>query len=186
MLSFCINQEFLESQESDNSYFGEPKLKVEGKLTNMRELVDSQAWKNEFREALEALPNLRFQNIQFHDGCDACQRQGRVASTNLTFSGLYYDKETFEHVGNYEQRKMSFNVGRFCATRSKLYHRIYHYKYKLYHKCNESVNRFNESQNETDVLEKCLDDEEWMLKLYKDFSNMINSATKLYTTDDKS
>ena len=184
MLSCCLYPGF--QQGSQDSYFHEPEAKIEEKLQQLRDLLKSQAWNDEFREVLETFSNLDMSSLSDkRKGCDVCSRTGRIASKCLQFRGQCYNKETFESLEDDGQRKMVFEAGIKCALRSNLYHRVFHYKYKLHRKCKNAINKFNINYDAPYVLEKCLDDEDWMSKHYEDFINMEEEVFKWYTTDGR-
>ena len=187
MLSCCLEPDF--QQGSQDSYFGEPETKIEEKLQQMRDLLKSQAWNNEFREVLEKFSYLDMSSLSYkREGCEVCRRAGRIASKCLQFRGQCYNKETFESVeDDAGQGKMVFEAGIKCALRSNLYHGVFHYKYELHKKCKNAINKFSIIHDDAPyVLDKCLDNEDWMLKRYEEFINMEEKVMKWYTTDGRS
>ena len=189
MLGFCLDPNIL--QEPLKCCFEEAKLKIEEKLVQMRDLLESQRWNVEFREVLERFPYLKLSNLPRErkgSVCDVCHLSRSFTSKHLKFDGQCYDNETFECVeDDQKQRKMGFDAGIICASRSKLYHRVFHYKYKLFEKCQQAIDSFDSiNYDKQSVLDTCMDNENWVSKLYDDFNEMYNAVLKMTTVDGKS
>lgn len=103
--------------------------RVERRFTDLIQAVASDDWSNEFRSALQRLPNLTSSECVNHHVCDACRRE-RVISYQLTLStpyvssmGLWGAKPTYE--------QYHVNCGKFCHYRVIVYHNLVHFKFKL-------------------------------------------------------
>ena len=177
MLSYCLDTSFLNDADNSQHDLKNAKVKMERKIEHFKSMLKSRAWQARFKEAMETFPIL--QNILSveREGCEACARPGRIASQSLIFKGTPYDIENFESQETSLPSDMLFEVGRFCATRSKLYHRVFHYLFHLRQKCVEAVNQFSDDDVAADdVLNKCMDDEQWKEEMYRDLCSLIDSV----------
>jgi hypothetical protein len=186
MLSYCLDREFLDDANSQDD-LKTAKVKIERKLQDLENMVRSEAWQTGFKEAMETFPILQCEKLYPHDGCEACARPGRIASKKLTFEGSPYDIKNFESQETSLPSHMSFHVGRYCARRSKLFHRVFHYGFHIREKCVEAVNQFSEKDVTTEfVLNKCMDDEKWRKEKYRDFCSLIDNVTTWFASINKS
>ena len=153
-------------------------------------MLTSGAWQSDFREAMEAFPILQVKRLDLlhKPPCEACARHGRIASKIFSFMGPPYNIEDFECQENSSPSQISFRVGRFCARRSELYHRVFHYRFHLREKCVEAINQFSENDNATSdfVLNQCLDKEQWIKKEYRNFCSLIDSVSTWFANVNKS
>jgi hypothetical protein len=186
MLSYCLDREFLDDANSQDD-LKTAKVKIEIKLQDLENMVRSEAWKTGFKEAMETFPILQCEKLYPHDGCQACARPGRIASKKLTFEGSPYDIKNFESQETSLPSHMSFHVGRYCARRSQLFHRVFHYRFHIREKCVEAVNQFSEKDDVTTefVLNKCMDDEKWRKEKYRDFCSLIDNVTTWFASINK-
>ena len=186
MLSYCLDSDFLTGANSQNE-LEIAKSKIEEKLKDLLEnMLKSEAWQTTFQEAMETFPRLQQKQIERQGGCQACARIGRIASKRLIFTGSAYADNNFESQETSLPNKMSFEVGKYCARRSELYHRVFHYKFHLRQRCVEAVNQFSDNDVTSDVvLNKCLDDEQWIKKNYRNFSSLITNVTTWFENANK-
>jgi hypothetical protein len=135
--------EFMIKQMRDEEYFSIPLRIIRRKLMGLRDsMVASSVWRPEFKKALEKYP--RFELIELDyvvPGCDACHLGGRKSKLIGRLSGYPYDALGFETtdqgLGSDEESnstKREFNLGRFCAKRTRVYHQLTHWEYRLF-KC---------------------------------------------------
>ncbi|KAJ3057556.1 hypothetical protein HK097_000022 [Rhizophlyctis rosea] len=92
-----------------------------------RGLISSEAWTQRFREAVELYP--RYDTFHVAAGictCEACYPRQRPATRRVVLGGVPYDRNTL--LPTDEDEGETFMLGRFCAARSELYHRLHHYK----------------------------------------------------------
>ena len=185
MLSYCL---YIEVVDDTNDELKTAKEKMERKIQDLKNMLKSEAWQPDFKEAMETFPILENNTLSHErEGCEACARSGRIASQSLSFMGSPYDIENFESQETSLQSDMLFKVGRYCARRSELYHRVYHYLFHLREKCVEAVNQFSDHDVTSGfVLNKCMDDKKWRKKIYSDFCSLIDSVTTWFSDVNKS
>jgi hypothetical protein len=188
MLSFCLDTKFLDRADSQDE-LKIAKTKMDQKIEDLKKMLQSQAWVADFKTAMEIFPTLEKKGLDwpYKHRCEACKRQGRISSEILTFKGPVYELDNFESQEASSPSQTSFKVGRYCAERSKLYHRVFHYRFHLREKCVEAVNDFSGNDDATDqyVLTQCLDNEEWIKKEYRNFCSLIDSVTEWYAALNK-
>ncbi|XP_068122943.1 coiled-coil domain-containing protein 82 [Hyperolius riggenbachi] len=101
----------------------------------LEKLTTSCRWKKRYQERVDCYPQILVRRIKAEEqSCDACELF-RYCSFTVTLSGLAYDIETLENDNFLPEDKQYLVVGSTCAARTKVYHRIKHYKYQLYHRC---------------------------------------------------
>ncbi len=176
MLSYCLDTNFLNDDSQHD--LTNAKVKMERKIEHFKSMLKSKAWRARFKEAMETFTILQSNTLSHgREGCEACARPGRIASQSLRFKGSPYDIENFESQETSLPSDMLFKVGRFCATRSELYHRVFHYLFHLRQKCVEAVNQFSDNDVTAEfVLNKCMDDEPWKEEMYRDLCSLIDSV----------
>ena len=186
MLSYCLETNFLDGVNSEH-ILKISKCKIERKIQDLLNMLKSEAWQNDFQQAMETFPVLQDTRISRKDGCEACARQGRIASEMLEFTGTPYDMRSFESQEVSQSKQMSFEVGKHCARRSKLYHRVFHYEYHLREECVEAINQYSDNDVTTDVvLDKCMEDERWKEEKYIDFCSLSDEVTRWFAAVNKS
>ncbi|EIW85164.1 hypothetical protein CONPUDRAFT_117751 [Coniophora puteana RWD-64-598 SS2] len=134
---------FMEQMMRTNEYFSVPLQVTRRKLSGLRDsLVTSSVWKPEFKQPLETYPG--FEKLQLHyvvPGCDACQLGGRKSTLLGRVTGLAYNKLDFEPESSSDsdsdsesesEVKKEFNLGRFCAARTEVFHDFNHWEHRLY------------------------------------------------------
>ncbi|KAG7092473.1 hypothetical protein E1B28_008825 [Marasmius oreades] len=155
---FMLNQ--LESEE----YFSVPLQMFRRKLLGLRDsLVASSVWRPEFKNALERHPNFDLVHLDFaFPGCDACHLGARMSTYSARLSGKKYchlgyevqaeseseddedDEDNDESASDISSQKrrtvlVEFNLGRFCARRTRVYHDITHWEYSLFKSVDQEV-----------------------------------------------
>ncbi|KAF9264667.1 hypothetical protein L218DRAFT_925102 [Marasmius fiardii PR-910] len=128
---FMLNT--LDSEE----YFSVPLQMFRRKLLGLRDsLVASSVWRPEFKKALERHPDFDLVHLDFaFPGCDACHLGARMSTYSARLSGKKYDRLGYEVRFIYNSRRkgmVEFNLGRFCAKRTQVYHDITHWEYTLF------------------------------------------------------
>ncbi|KAI0374990.1 hypothetical protein BV20DRAFT_1118198 [Pilatotrama ljubarskyi] len=134
-----------------NQYFSVPLQITRRKLSGMRDsLVAGSTWRPNFRKALDTYPVLEVYSLEFTVlGCAACNLGGRKSTLQGRLSGEPYDKLTFESIAEEEtssdeedeSKKLpkQFDLGRFCAKRTRTYHQFTHWEYHLFHALKDEV-----------------------------------------------
>ncbi|KAJ3040729.1 hypothetical protein HDV00_010485 [Rhizophlyctis rosea] len=117
-----------------------------------RGLISSEAWQPEFRAAVEKYP--KYSTFIISAGicnCQACQRTNRLATRRVVLSDDPYDRDTLESLpdsDDEEEGDCTFLLGRFCAARSELYHRLHHYKLHTFHRVEIEVQTYRNTGEE--------------------------------------
>ncbi|KAF8559604.1 hypothetical protein OG21DRAFT_1549377 [Imleria badia] len=138
---------FLERALKEEEYLSVPLQVTRRKLSGLRDsLVASSVWRSNFKKTLETYPKLSLVRLNFAiPQCDACHLGGRLSTLLGRLSGKPYDEYDFEDVSDDESNegedsdtggeravKAEFNLGRFCAARTQVYHQFSHWEYSLY------------------------------------------------------
>lgn len=141
-----------------DQYFSVPLQITRRKLTGMRDsLVAGSTWRPNFRKALDTFPTFELYDLEFTViGCAACNLGARKSTLQGRLDGEPYDKLTYEvrvslsHKRNApvspptqpiapsepssdddeesEQLPKQFDLGRFCAKRTRTYHQFTHWE----------------------------------------------------------
>ncbi|KAL1944526.1 hypothetical protein VTO73DRAFT_2956 [Trametes versicolor] len=134
-----------------NGYFAVPLQIARRKLSGMRDsLVAGSTWRPNFRKALDTYPDLDVHGLEFTVlGCAACNLGGRKSTLQGRLSGEPYDKLTYQPIAEEEPSSdeedeskrlpMQFDLGRFCAKRTRTYHQFTHWEYHLFHALRDEV-----------------------------------------------
>ncbi|KDQ07905.1 hypothetical protein BOTBODRAFT_38344 [Botryobasidium botryosum FD-172 SS1] len=154
----------LVEQLIQESYFSIPLAVARRKLSGIKDsLVTSSVWTTKFKRTLELRHNLTLTYLEYAvPGCDACRLGGRLATVVARLTGKQYSKETYEVESDSEDEdddsendnnendseedeggaiaKMEeFNLGKFCAKRTRVWHLYTHWEYNLFHALLEEV-----------------------------------------------
>ncbi|KAK3891720.1 hypothetical protein Pcinc_004398 [Petrolisthes cinctipes] len=162
---------------------------VLNRLDSAIALVFSAAWKKDYREAIQLHPKFSNHSIYSRVNCEACGRHDHPSSQGIKFSGKPYNRETFE-TEDFVSYDKSFSVGRFCHERSEMYHRLYHFRHKLFLACGTQVNKANDffrKKKDRDpdidkVINQCMKNESWIDKMFSHLEKILEDAHN-YTMD---
>ncbi|GLB34929.1 putative protein with domain of unknown function (DUF4211) [Lyophyllum shimeji] len=156
---------FMKDLLRKEQYFSGPLQNARRKLSGLRDsLVASSVWRPEFKKALETYPNFELIPLDFAvPNCDACHLGGRLSTLTGRLSGLPYDRWGFEI--KEKKRSLSpdssdtettcseddpavveFQLGRFCAKRTRVYHEFTHWEYALFKCIREEVDELHECE----------------------------------------
>ncbi|KAI0780832.1 hypothetical protein BD413DRAFT_682557 [Trametes elegans] len=150
-----------------NQYFSVPLKITRRKLSGMRDsLVAGSTWRPNFRKALDTYPVLEVFPLEFTVlGCAACNLGGRKSTLQGRLSGEPYDELTYQACSTQKADRLcsfsfqsiaeeepssdeeeesnalpkTFDLGRFCAKRTRTYHQFTHWEYHLFHALEEEV-----------------------------------------------
>ncbi|KAK0240094.1 hypothetical protein EDD85DRAFT_824273 [Armillaria nabsnona] len=136
-----------------DDYFSVALISARRKLIGLRDsLVASSVWRPEFKKSLETCPEFNLFKLDFAlPQCDACHLGGRLSTLRGQLGGSPYDPLGFQDLPDEpkdsddednEEETREFYFGRFCAKRTRVYHEISHWEYKL----------FKSVENEVDEL----------------------------------
>jgi len=99
-----------------------------------------------------------------------------------------------EAEGETDEAPHLYYLGKFCLARTKLFHKLHHYKFKLMESCRQKIEELGhsdllknvESDNDkkkTECLESLLDDNDWVSELTHQFNMLIDEATMFIKSD---
>ncbi|KAI0797915.1 hypothetical protein C8Q75DRAFT_740059 [Abortiporus biennis] len=144
-----------------DKYFLLPLQVTRRKIVGMRDsLVTSSVWRTNFKKPLEKYPTFEVTQLDFAiPACDACHLGGRMSTLVGRVSGSPYDKLTYEPLKkspesddsdeeDEEQETKEFNLGRFCARRTRVFHQFTHWEHALYHSLLLEVDSLRERYGE--------------------------------------
>ncbi|XP_015274339.1 PREDICTED: coiled-coil domain-containing protein 82 [Gekko japonicus] len=150
---------------------------VQPRLDN---LIARSRWKERYKERVDSYPNvcIVFGNSE-ERSCQACELQ-RYCRLTVVLSGKLYNTNTMEIDDFMSHDKQRLKVGIVCGNRTEVYHKLKHFKYKLYQDCC-SVMKQDDSQDEllkdkVDRVFSQLEEDGWIQKHYTDLEDYMNDA----------
>ncbi|NWX95757.1 CCD82 protein, partial [Nothoprocta ornata] len=146
----------------------------------LENLISRSRWKERYKERVDCYPDVRIimKNPQ-NTSCQACELN-RYCKFNVLLSGKLYNSRTLEADDFMSHDKQVLTVGTVCANRTRVYHNLKHFKYKLYVDCS-SVAELGGVEDEPvkDTVErlfKHLEGNGWIRKRYDDLENCMSDA----------
>ncbi|NXW82024.1 CCD82 protein, partial [Alopecoenas beccarii] len=146
----------------------------------LENLISTCRWKDRYKERVDCYPNVRIimKNPQ-NMSCHACGLN-RYCKFNVLLSGKLYNSSTLEADDFMSDDKQVLKVGMVCADRTRVYHNLKHFKYKLYVDCSsvtESDGFVDEAvKDRVERLFSMLEDSGWIQKRYNDLEDCMNDA----------
>ncbi|KAF9815309.1 hypothetical protein IEO21_04672 [Rhodonia placenta] len=144
---FSVMEQLLEKE-----YFSVPLAITRRKITGMRDsLVTSSVWRSAFKKSLETYPEFETVELDFAiPTCDACHLGGRMSTLLGRLSGSPYDNFTYESLQDSDtedsegedsetKSKKEFHLGRFCAARTRCFHKFTHWEYALFERLQREI-----------------------------------------------
>ncbi|KAJ7582677.1 hypothetical protein C8J56DRAFT_1015417 [Mycena floridula] len=136
---------FMEKQMREEQYFSVPVIMARRKVVGLRDsLVASSVWRPDFKKPLEKFPQFERLPLAFAvPSCDACHLGGRMSTVCGRLSGVPYRRDGFEEDTSdsdsdsdeehkLKKPKLEFQLGRFCAKRTEVFHSLTHWEYSLF------------------------------------------------------
>ncbi|KAM4684369.1 coiled-coil domain-containing protein 82 isoform 1-T3 [Amazona ochrocephala] len=146
----------------------------------LENLVSGSRWKDRYKERVDCYPNVHIilKNPKYMS-CQACELH-RYCKFNVLLSGKLYNSRTLETDDFMSDDKQVLEVGIVCADRTRVYHNLKHFKYKLYLHCS-SITELDGFEDEPvkDRVERLfsqLEDSGWIQKRYGDLEDYMNDA----------
>ncbi|XP_019512689.1 PREDICTED: coiled-coil domain-containing protein 82 isoform X2 [Hipposideros armiger] len=164
-------QDMLTSLNHLDNHFVQPRLES---------LYSRSRWKEQYKERIANYPNVTKQMTNAKDCC--CQACGlhRHCKYLVRLSGALYDTRTMETDDFMSHDKQVFFVGRVCAERTKIYHKLKHFKFKLYQDCCSMVKTEKvEDEQVKETVERIfnkLKEECWIEAKYDELQKYLNDA----------
>ncbi|KFP78844.1 Coiled-coil domain-containing protein 82, partial [Apaloderma vittatum] len=150
---------------------------VQPRLEN---LISRSRWKDRYKERVDCYPDVHIimKNAE-NMSCHACGLN-RYCKFKVLLCGKLYDSRTLEADDFMSDDKQVLKVGTVCADRTRVYHNLKHFKYKLYMDCS-SVAELDGVKDEPvkDTVERLfsqLEDSGWIQKRYDDLEDYMNDA----------
>ncbi|XP_007451313.1 PREDICTED: coiled-coil domain-containing protein 82 [Lipotes vexillifer] len=157
---------------------------VQPRLEN---LVSRSRWKEQYKERVENYSNVSI-HLKNPENC-SCQACGlhRHCRYSVHLSGKLYNTRTMEIDDFMSRDKQVFTVGRICANRTRIYHELKHFKFKLYQECC-SIAKTEEVEDEQvkETVERIFNQSKesgWIKEKYGQLQEYLSSAD--YFQDEK-
>ncbi|XP_053791981.1 coiled-coil domain-containing protein 82 [Vidua chalybeata] len=164
-------QEMLLSLHYLDNRFIQPRLE---------NLICRSRWKDRYKDRVDCYPDVRIslQNAE-NMSCQACELK-RWCKFNMLLSGRLYNSETLEVDDFMSEDKQVLKVGTVCANRTRVYHNLKHFKYKLYMNCCSIVESDGvEDEPVKDTVERLfshLEETGWIQKRYNELEDYMEDA----------
>lgn len=157
---------------------------VQPRLDN---LFSRSRWKEQYKERVANYSNVSIHMKNPEDCC--CQACGlhRHCKYSVHLSGMLYNTSTMETDNFMSHDTQVFIVGSICAKRTEIYHKLKHFKFKLYQECCSKA-RTEEVENEEvkETVERIFNQSKesgWIEKKYAQLQEYLNLAD--YFQDEK-
>ncbi|NXY22408.1 CCD82 protein, partial [Atrichornis clamosus] len=146
----------------------------------LENLICRSRWKDRYKERVDCYPNVRIvlKNSK-STSCQACELK-RYCKFNVLLSGKLYNSKTLEVDDFMSDDKQALKVGVVCANRTRVYHNLKHFKFKLYVDC-ISVAELDGVEDEPvkDTVERLfshLEESGWIQERYNDLEDYMDDA----------
>ncbi|NWT86278.1 CCD82 protein, partial [Lanius ludovicianus] len=146
----------------------------------LENLICRSRWKDRYRERVDCYPDVRISLKNTKNmSCQACEMK-RCCKFNVLLSGRLYNSKTLEVDDFMSDDKQVLKVGVVCANRTRVYHNLKHFKYKLYMRCS-SVAELDGVEDEPvkDTAERLfshLEESGWIQERYNDLEDYMEDA----------
>ncbi|XP_060070010.1 uncharacterized protein LOC132550030 [Ylistrum balloti] len=183
-LSQALEPGFLSAigEGEENFYMG-PLQSIDKIIEKKLDEIEAKVmWKVTFKNALRGKPHIReLDRPNLKLSCQACENASQPAIKSIHLFGQSYDHFTLEENTSSatDGGSMEFMIGKTAASYVGPYHSLYHFKYNLYKRCLAKVDIVRQSDNELDnaeVLDRCLNNRTWVLKIFDDLKNMLDKG----------
>ncbi|KAI1297136.1 Glutamine and serine-rich protein 1 [Halotydeus destructor] len=140
-------------------------------------------WDSSVVKCVESFPlyNIASQNNAKDLRCKLCH--DNWSSHIFNFYGDYYDLTTLENRTEKPEVKLTkYAACDNCKEKIILFSKLHHQKYNFYMTCKEKVEeirRADESKESHVILEQCLQDYEWIQKLFEELETLWSTCDKM-------
>ncbi|XP_068001405.1 coiled-coil domain-containing protein 82 isoform X2 [Melanerpes formicivorus] len=146
----------------------------------LQNLISRSRWKDRYKERVDCYPDVCIaMSSSKMMSCQACE-MNRYCKYNVLLSGKLYNSTTLEADDFMSDDKQVLKVGKVCADRTRVYHNLKHFKYKLYVDCSliaELDGVVDEPVKDTvDRLFSHLEESGWIQKRYGKLEDYMNDA----------
>ncbi|XP_039346556.1 coiled-coil domain-containing protein 82 isoform X2 [Mauremys reevesii] len=146
----------------------------------LENLISRSRWKERYKERVDCYPEVRIvMKTPINRSCQACELH-RYCKFAVLLSGKLYNYRTLETDDFMLDDKQVLKVGSVCANRTRVYHNLKHFKFKLYQRC-RSVTEVEGIQDEpvkdtVDRLFSQLEESGWIQERYDYLEEYMNDA----------
>ncbi|CAK6448850.1 unnamed protein product [Pipistrellus nathusii] len=164
-------QDMLTSLHYLDNHFVQPRLES---------LFSRSRWKEQYKERVGSYCDVSIYPKSARDCfCQACGLH-RHCAYSVSLSGKEYNPRTMKADDFMPYDKQEFFIGRICANRTRVYHNLKHFKFKLYQECCSMVNT-EEVENEQvkETVERIfnqLKENGWIKEKYGLLQKYLNDA----------
>ncbi|NXH43269.1 CCD82 protein, partial [Dicaeum eximium] len=146
----------------------------------LENLICTSRWKDRYKERVDCYPDVRISLKNAENmSCQACELK-RWCKFSVLLSGRLYNSKTLEVDDFMSGDKQVLKVGTVCANRTRVYHNLKHFKYKLYMDCSSVVELDGvEDEPVKDTVERLfshLEESGWIQKRYNDLEDCMEDA----------
>ncbi|NXP86055.1 CCD82 protein, partial [Passerina amoena] len=146
----------------------------------LENLICRSRWKDRYKERVDCYPDVRISLQSAKNmSCQACELK-RWCKFSVLLSGRLYNSKTLEVDDFMSGDKQVLKVGTVCANRTRVYHNLKHFKYKLYMDCSSVVELDGvEDEPVKDTVERLfshLEETGWIQKRYNDLEDYLEGA----------
>ncbi|KAJ6596921.1 hypothetical protein DFH09DRAFT_1133102 [Mycena vulgaris] len=121
--------------QREEEYFGLPLKMARRKMSDLRRLLVASSWQLDFIRNLEKYPEFEIASDIPGDNkpaCDACRMGARRACKVGVLAGYPYNPVGYTEPKNARPKRLCFNLGSFCAERTRVFHEFTHWEFKLF------------------------------------------------------
>ncbi|XP_027739096.1 coiled-coil domain-containing protein 82 isoform X1 [Empidonax traillii] len=146
----------------------------------LENLIARSRWKDRYKERVDCYPDVRIilKNPK-NMSCQACELK-RHCKFDVLLSGRLYNSKTLEVDDFMSNDKQVLKVGTVCANRTRVYHNLKHFKYKLYVDCSSVAESDGvEDEPVKDTVERLfshLEESGWIQKRYDHLEDCMDDA----------
>ncbi|NXO83637.1 CCD82 protein, partial [Sitta europaea] len=146
----------------------------------LENLICRSRWKDRYKERVDCYPDVHISLKNTKNmSCQACEKK-QCCKFSVLLSGRLYNSKTLEVDDFMSDDKQVLKVGVVCANRTRVYHNLKHFKYKLYMACS-SVAEMDGVEDEPvkDTVERLfshLEENGWIQKRYNDLEDYMEDA----------
>ncbi|KAJ7709876.1 hypothetical protein B0H17DRAFT_1029588 [Mycena rosella] len=139
-------EQFMRRLLETEAYFSVPLKMARRRISGLRgSLIASSRWQPAFIALLERYPEFELKDlVRISPACDACRISARKGSKKGELSGYEYNRMGFMETEHRKPKNFSFNLGRFCAERTEVFHQFTHWEFKLFTSVSQEVDQLHE------------------------------------------
>ncbi|CAG2225547.1 myb-like protein AA [Mytilus edulis] len=183
-LSQAMEPTFLEAiHESGDDFYLKPLKKIDQIISKkLLEINSKVRWMTDFKKTAEKRPHIReVDKPHLKTLCQATENATQNAIKSVHLFGQPYDRTTLKEIpdNTSHQGSVEYLLGKSASHYIGAYHSLHHFKYNLYKRCLAKVDIVREGNTNLDnseILDKCLNNRTWVLKIFDDLKNMLEKG----------